>query len=380
MAKQTISIGTGVNTGDGETIRSAFNKTNANFTELYTATTTINGTAITLGDSGTVTAAAGTLTGTTLNSTVVSSSLTSVGTLTSLSSGAITTTGTLALNASGGLTTNQTTFPLVNTTATTVNFAGAATTLSIGASTGTTTVNNSLAVSNSTTITYTPASTAGSAITATGKDTQGGTGYFDFFKATNTTSGITNGNKTFRLTSIGTIEIINSDYSATLLSLSDAGYLSVSGDYRVAGKKAVNGPAFRAYVATGQTITSGSQQKVTFGSENFDTDACFATSTFTPNVEGYYQLNATVRISGTASTGECMIVLYKNGSEYARGNNESGTEQGSSFYSMQVSDIVYANGTTDNFDVRIQQTSGGDRSTTAGSTISYFSGCMIRGA
>jgi hypothetical protein len=72
-----------------------------------------------------------------------------VGTLTSLSSGAITTTGTLALNASGGITTNQTTFNLVNTTATTLNIGGAATTVSLGASTGTTTVNNALAVTGS---------------------------------------------------------------------------------------------------------------------------------------------------------------------------------------------------------------------------------------
>lgn len=42
------------------------------------------------------------------------------------------------------LTTGSTTFALVNTTATTVNFAGAATTLSIGAGTGTTTINNAL--------------------------------------------------------------------------------------------------------------------------------------------------------------------------------------------------------------------------------------------
>ena len=47
-------------------------------------TVTVNGTAITLGSSGTVTAAAGTLTGSTLASGVTASSLTSVGTLTSL--------------------------------------------------------------------------------------------------------------------------------------------------------------------------------------------------------------------------------------------------------------------------------------------------------
>ena len=48
---------------------------------------------------------------------------------------------------STSLTTDSATFALVNTTATTVNFAGAATALSIGAATGTTTVNNNLTVS-----------------------------------------------------------------------------------------------------------------------------------------------------------------------------------------------------------------------------------------
>jgi Chaperone of endosialidase len=46
----------------------------------------------------------------------------------------------------GDLTTNQTTFNLVNGTATTVNFAGAATAIEIGAATGTTNVNNNLTV------------------------------------------------------------------------------------------------------------------------------------------------------------------------------------------------------------------------------------------
>ena len=51
------------------------------------------------------------------------------------------------LNVDGNdLTTSQTTFNLVNTTATTVNFAGAATALEIGAATGTTNINNNLDV------------------------------------------------------------------------------------------------------------------------------------------------------------------------------------------------------------------------------------------
>jgi hypothetical protein len=65
--------------------------------------------------------------------------------------GTVDTNGKLTLSPNGtgvveidsdALTTTETTFNLVNATATTVNFAGAATTLSIGAGTGTTTINN----------------------------------------------------------------------------------------------------------------------------------------------------------------------------------------------------------------------------------------------
>ena len=72
-------------------------------------TVTINGTAVTLGSSGTVTAAAGTLTGGTLASNVLASSLTSVGTLTSLtSSGNVTVTGSGKFVGDGSQLTNVT--------------------------------------------------------------------------------------------------------------------------------------------------------------------------------------------------------------------------------------------------------------------------------
>ena len=57
----------------------------------------------------------------------------------------VTLTGDLAVNG-GDITTTATTFNLVNANATTVNFAGAATTLEIGAATGTTNINNNLDV------------------------------------------------------------------------------------------------------------------------------------------------------------------------------------------------------------------------------------------
>ena len=55
-------------------------------------------------------------------------------------------TNALAVNNTNGITTTQTTFPIANTTATTINLGGAATAINIGAVTGTTTVNNDLSV------------------------------------------------------------------------------------------------------------------------------------------------------------------------------------------------------------------------------------------
>ena len=216
-ASSLTSVGTLTNLSVTNTITGSVSGNAGTATKLATARA-INGVDFDGSAAITVTAAAGTLTGTTLNSSVVSSSLTSVGTLTSLSSGAITTTGTLALNASGGITTNQTTFPLVNTTATTVNFAGAATALNMGASTGTTTVNNMLKINFT--------GSTDSSIQVTGNNTKGGAGYHDFLKVTNT--GQTNPNKFFRLTSTGTLQILNSAYSANIFSVTDAGFIDIN--------------------------------------------------------------------------------------------------------------------------------------------------------
>jgi len=232
-------------------------------------------------------------------------------------------------------------------------------------------------------VAFTPSATIGSALQLTGKDTLGGIGYFDFLRATNTTSGASNPNKTFRLNNTGSLEIINSAYSTLLLSLSDTGGFTVSGPISVNGKKAVNGPAFSAYAnATLQTITSGSQQKVLFQTEEFDTDSCYDNSRFTPTVEGYYQLNAQVRLDGATSTGEMMIVLYRNGSEYKRGTNQQGTQIAANFWAMQVSSLAYADGIDDYFEIYVQQGSGGSVTVTAvnASAITWFNGAMVRGA
>jgi hypothetical protein len=75
-----------------------------------------------------------------------------------------------------------------------------------------------------------------------------------------------------------------------------------------------------------------------------------------------------------------MIVLYKNGAELSRGWNSMGTQFAANFWSMSVGDVAYANGSSDYFEIYIQQGSGGNLTTTPFEQISYFSGVMVRGA
>jgi hypothetical protein len=96
MAQQILNIGSTVNDGTGDTLRTGAQKINANFAELYLTTIPTqvgnSGKFLTTNGVGTVwatiddqiTAAANQLTGTTLASSVVTSSLTTVGTLTNL--------------------------------------------------------------------------------------------------------------------------------------------------------------------------------------------------------------------------------------------------------------------------------------------------------
>ena len=242
---------------------------------------------------------------------------------------------------------------------------------------------SNFSLNNSISITYAGATPTGYALTLAASNTQGGAGYADFLKVTNTTAGATANSKSFRLTNGGGIEIVNSGYTSTILGLSDTGDFSVAGKIQVNGKTAVNGPAFSAYAAAIlQTIPSDTQTKVLFQTEEFDTANCYASSRFTPNVEGYYQLNAEVRLDGTSGTGEMMIILYKNGTEYKRGTNQSGTQIAANFWAMQVSSVVYANGSSDYFEIYVQQGSGAGRTVTAvnNSALTWFNGCMLRGA
>lgn len=73
-------------------------------------------------------------------------------------------------------------------------------------------------------------------------------------------------------------------------------------------------PAFSASANTTQSISTNTSTKITFGTEQFDTNSNFASSRFTPTVAGYYVVNAGLILVQGSNLGQLQI--YKNGSIY----------------------------------------------------------------
>jgi hypothetical protein len=137
------------------------------------------------------------------------------------------------------------------------------------------------------------------------------------------------------------------------------------------------GPTFRAYnTTTVQSITNGSYTKALYPTEEFDTDGCYDTtnSRFTPNVAGYYQINAG---NGFVSnlTGTRWILLYKNGSELLTFQRIGASGTGT--FRFSGSSLAYANGTTDYFEIYLWQDSGGTLDNFTSNQTTCFSASLV---
>jgi hypothetical protein len=124
-----------------------------------------------------------------------------------------------------------------------------------------------------------------------------------------------------------------------------------------------SGPAYFVYRSgSTQSLSSATNTKIEFNTEDFDTDGCYDSSTnyrFTPTKAGYYQINVSVLATGSFTSLE--VNVYKNGSVFAGGNTirpDSGGAVGSLAHA-----VVYFNGTTDYCE---------------GYAISYGGGCTVQ--
>ena len=196
---------------------------------------------------------------------------------------------------------------------------------------GNLTISGNVIANKQVTVTYTPAASVNAAITLAAANTQGGTGYADFMKVTNLSGGATNPNKTFRLNSTGGIEIINSAYSAVLMSLTDAGYLSLP--YI---------PCACVSLTTSNADDSADPYTWASGPIRYDqirvnNGSVYNSSTgrFTAPVAGYYRFSTNFLKSSSQAT--TYYRIYKNGSYISTG----GYSSASGYNNMVTDDIVY---------------------------------------
>ena len=166
------------------------------------------------------------------------------------------------------------------------------------------------------------------------------------------------------------------DLSGKTVTLPDASVAQAKLAANVVG----NGPAFRAYANSTTTIGgSGSATKITLGGEDYDTANCFASSRFTPNVAGYYQINAAALLaagSGTPGAPFFAVLVYKNGAFVLGGSHSNAADSRSS----TVSDLIYLNGTTDYLELYANQFSGGDKTVISSQQWTFMSGFLARAA
>jgi hypothetical protein len=144
------------------------------------------------------------------------------------------------------------------------------------------------------------------------------------------------------------------------------------------GTVMVNGAAFSAYQSTAQTaLAANTFTKLLFQTEEFDTNNNFASSTFTPSVAGYYQINGALQVNGT--TNAIQAAIYKNGSLYKGGTYISPSLAGTLGFPLQtVSSIVFLNGSTDY--VELYGFTVASLAPLTGIASTYFNGVLVRSA
>lgn len=140
-----------------------------------------------------------------------------------------------------------------------------------------------------------------------------------------------------------------------------------------------NGPLISVYRTGNQTILNATWTKVGFNTEDTDTAGCFDSTTnfrFTPNVAGWYQVNASIDVGNNITA--ALLAVYLNGLQKRLGSGTNGLGPTSEFY-PSVATLVYCNGTTDYLEVWAYISSG-TPTIYAGAAFSHFTAFLARTA
>ena len=114
-------------------------------------------------------------------------------------------------------------------------------------------------------------------------------------------------------------------------------------------------PAFVATALnTDQAVSAGVYTKIQFPTEVLDTHGDYDNTTnyrYTPSVAGWYQFTGFTRVNTIASETLAALTLYKNGSAFQRNQLQISSAALENMTPNFVSTLVYANGSTDYFEM-----------------------------
>jgi len=146
-----------------------------------------------------------------------------------------------------------------------------------------------------------------------------------------------------------------------------------------------NPPVFSGYGTKAITFPTSVWTKVVIDTTETDTNNNFNTTLntgfsgrFTPTIAGYYQLNGSIQLSvGAPATSSVIFAIYKNGAEFKRGSRMPLNTAG---VGLTISQIVSANGSTDYFELYLNQGSSSTvTNENSGPTVGpQFNGTFVR--
>lgn len=125
---------------------------------------------------------------------------------------------------------------------------------------------------------------------------------------------------------------------------------------------------FHVYKSDAQNSSSGAYVKVTFATEQFDTNNNFASDTYTVPVTGYYHIFAKVKLATVALY---QLAIYKNGSEYKVG----GELEYTAARAAVTASFMDAFTSGDTLDVYVFDNSAS--AITTGQSNTYFGGYLV---
>ena len=173
------------------------------------------------------------------------------------------------------------------------------------------------------------------------------------------------------LTLLGTLGVANGGTGLTS-SGSSGSYLASNGTNWVTKTP----PAFIAYGNAFVTASNATYTKIAYAVSSYDSNSNYnsSNSRFTPNVAGYYQINAQIQCAGSA-IGAIAIAIFFNGSQVIQGNYIPLSTIGPC---VQVNGIIHLNGSSDYVEIYGYQSSGGNLSIGANAYPITFTGALVR--